>query len=255
MSAVSAWLQRFAPRSGARRRLYCFHHAGVGAAVFRPWALAAVPDLEVVAIQLPGRGTRMGEPSLERVEEMVEGVTCALHDQLDLPFAFFGHSMGSLVALETARSLASRGWKQPEHLFVSGRRPPHVPDPQPPLDGLDDAAFVAEINRRYGGIPAEILEHAELLALLLPTLRADIRALERHGVRTVDALDCPLTAYGGVQDALTPLEHLQAWRPLTRAAFRLRQFPGGHFYVDAQRAGLLADITQVLDFTATEAAR
>jgi medium-chain acyl-[acyl-carrier-protein] hydrolase len=129
------------------------------------------------------------------------------------------------------------------HLFVSGRRPSHVPDPQPPLSHLDDAGFVAEINRRYGGIPAELLAHADVMALLLPSLRADIRALEDFGVRRGATIACPITALGGHDDPLAPLEHLQAWRDDTDHAFQVRQFPGDHFYLDACRADVLAEIS------------
>jgi medium-chain acyl-[acyl-carrier-protein] hydrolase len=244
--AVGQWVYRFVPRPLSGLRLFCFHHAGGGAAAYRSWAQQSSEDIEVCAVQLPGRGDRLRESPLTTVPEIVARLLPALRGELDRPFAFFGHSMGAVVATEAARALVTQGAPAPRHLFVSGRRPPHVADPQPPLAGLDDAAFVAEINRRYGGIPAELLEHADVMALLLPGLRADILALETFNVRHGATLDCPISAYGGAADPLTPHEHLEAWRHVTRGPFRVRRFPGDHFYLEPQRSALLTDIVQSL---------
>jgi surfactin synthase thioesterase subunit len=141
-----------------------------------------------------------------------------------------------------ARALEAGGGPAPAHLVVSARRPPHLPGQEPAFHALPDPAFVAELQRRYGGIPAEILAQPEILALLLPTVRADITALELHRPARRPPLGCPITAFGGAEDALTPREHLEAWRGETRSAFRLRVFPGGHFYLEARRAELLGDL-------------
>lgn len=243
MTAKTAWVQRFVPRPACDLRLFCFHHAGVGAAVYRPWALQMPADIEVCAIELPGRGNRLREAPLDSVEAMVAQLLEHLQTELDRPFVFFGHSMGAVLAYETALALAERGQAMPEHLFVSGRRPPHVPDPMSPIGELPDPAFVAEINRRYGGIRPELLQHPDVMELLLPALRADIRALDRHRpAQPRKALCCPITAMGGDADAVTPADHLEAWRPLTSAAFAARRYPGDHFYLDPRRAAVLADL-------------
>lgn len=198
-------------------------------------------------MQLPGRANRLGEPPLDRIDAIVEAVAQALRGQLDRPYAIFGHSLGAVLAAETTRALTAIGEPAPVHLFVSGRRPSHVPDPQPPMSHLDDDAFVAEINRRYGGIAPELLAHADVMALLLPSLRADILALESFGVRRGPIINCPITVFGGTEDRLAPLDHLQAWRDDTQADFRVCQFPGGHFYLDARRTELLAEIARTMD--------
>lgn len=243
MTAKTAWVQRFVPRPSCDLRLFCFHHAGVGAAVYRPWALQMPAEVEVCAIELPGRGNRLRESPLDSVETMVAQLLDHLLPELDRPFVFFGHSMGAVLAYETALALAGAGHPLPEHLFVSGRRPPHVPDPMSPLGELPVSAFVAEINRRYGGIRPELLAHPDVMELLLPALRADIRALDRHQPAHLRAaLPCPITAMGGDADAVTPAEHLEAWRPLTAAAFAARRYTGDHFYLDPRRAEVLADL-------------
>lgn len=242
----SLWLQRFLPRPHARARLFCFPYAGVGAAVYRLWPAALPTDLEVCSIQLPGRGNRMNEPALPSIPALVEALLPVLRPQLDLPFAFFGHSMGAVLANEVARALRTQGLT-PRHLIVSGRRPPHWPNPDPALHLLPDAEFVSEINRRYGGIPAEVAQHKELLDLLLPCLRADIAALETHTPSpTREPLSCPISVFGGAADPLTPRAHLDAWRSETSAAFRVRVFPGDHFYLNPGREALLADLAVTL---------
>jgi surfactin synthase thioesterase subunit len=111
---------------------------------------------------------------------------------------------------------------------------------------LDDAELVIEAGERYGGVPTAVLAEPELLALLLPTLRADLAALETHAWIPGPTLDCPISAFGGLDDATTPTEHLQAWRSLTHGDFSLRRFPGGHFYLVEQRAAVLAALQEAM---------
>jgi len=242
----SFWLHRFGGSSPAAARLFCFGHAGGAAAAFRSWHQALPRSLDVCAVQLPGRANRMGEPAMRAIPAMVDALLPALIPNLDLPFAFFGHSMGSALAYAVTHELARRSAPLPVHLFVSGRRPPRIPDPDPPLHPLSDADFIAEINRRYGGIPPEVLAEPDLMALLLPTLRADLLALETYDPPAAAPLPCPVSAFGGADDPRTPRTHLEAWRDETRGAFRSRVFPGGHFYLEARRDEVLADLVATL---------
>jgi surfactin synthase thioesterase subunit len=243
---LAPWLLRPQPRAQPCARLFCFPHAGVGASAYRLWPAGLPSGLELCAVQLPGRETRFGEPALSSIADIVQALVPALEPHLDLPFAFFGHSMGAVIASEVARALGLRGSRLPEHLVVSARRPPHVPDLGPPLHGLPDAEFAAEINRRYGGIPEELLQHADVMALLLPSLRADITALETHRPSQREPLDIPITVLGGSHDSLTPREHLDAWQGETRRDFRIRVFDGDHFYLKPQLAAVLAELTATL---------
>lgn len=243
----SLWLQRPAPRAQARARLFCFPYAGVGAAVYRLWPAGLPEELEVCAVQLPGRANRLHEPALASIPALVDALVPALVPHLDIPFAFFGHSMGAVLAYEVARVLHSCGGPLPKHLVVSGRRPPHVPNPDPPLHVLPDAQFVAEIELRYGGIPPEVKAEPDLMELLLPCLRADVEALETFQPPQRPALPMPITAFGGVHDRLVPKSHLEAWRGETHGTFWVRVFPGDHFYLDPCRAEVLADLSVTLE--------
>lgn len=241
---TNPWLIRFTPRPSAPMRLFCFSYAGGGAAHYRAWLDALPQDIELCAVQLPGREGRLREAPLASIDTIVERLLPALRPELDRPFVFFGHSMGAMVAFEMTRALQAMGAEAPRRLLVSGRRAPHLPETEPPMSGLSDDAFVAEIGRRYGGIPAEVLRHRDLLELLLPGLRADITAVETH--RFVDAapLRCPLSVFGGDADSRAPLEQLGAWRMHAAAGMRVKTFPGGHFYFAdaAVRAQLIGEI-------------
>lgn len=239
------WLCRFASRPHSRLRLICFAHAGGSTALFRGWA-DALPDVDVCAVQLPGRAARHREQPITSVGAIVEALMPALQPELDRPYALFGHSMGAVLALEVARAAAAAGVEGPAHVFLSARRPPHLPRPEADIHRLPDDAFLKVLDARYGGVPAEVLREPELLALFLPTLRADMTALETFGAPEAEPLTCALTVFGGDEDRLVSLDQLRAWRAYTTGAFRVKQFRGGHFYLNDLRAELVSEVSQAL---------
>lgn len=245
------WLLKFTPRPQARVRLFCFSSAGSGGAMYRPWLDALPPQVELCAVQLPGRENRLREKPFTALSSLVEALVPALLPRLDRPFALFGHSMGAMVAFELARRLQDAGAPQPAHLLVSGRRAPHLPETEAPMHRLGDEALVAEIERRYGGIPAEVRQHRDLMELLLPGLRADMTAVETHTFVPGETLRCPITAFGGASDPRATPEQLSAWSTHTSRVHRMRLFPGGHFYLhDATvRAALVGEIADAMEET------
>ncbi len=210
--------------------------------MFRSWQ-GALAGSDVRAVQLPGRGSRFRERPHTRVRDVAAAACEGLEPHLaDAPFALFGHSFGALVAFELARELRRRGGPKPVHLFISARRGPRRPDPHPPLHGLPEARFLEEVRARYGGIPDAVLKEPELLALLLPTLRSDLEAVETYSYESEPPLEVPISAFGGLDDPWATLDDLQAWQDETRASFSLTRFPGGHFYLDASAASLLREV-------------
>ena len=250
---TSTWIHRYAVRPLASKRLFCFSYAGAGASVYRLWHNGLPSNIEVCAVQLPGREGRLREAPIASIPGIVSALLPAILAFADRPFAFFGHSMGAVIATEVARALQSSGGPMPSHLFVSARRPTALADPDPPLAHLPDAELVAELNRRYGGIPPEVMEHKELMALLLPALRADLSALESFQPKLGTRLSMPLHVFGGLGDARVPRAHLEAWQADAQGPFRVRQFPGGHFYLASQQAALLEDVHAALITPSAEA--
>ena len=228
------WLAYRERNPRARLRMFCFPYAGGGASAYRGWAGALPADVEVCPVQLPGRESRLREAPFTRLEPLVTATADALVPHFDLPFVFFGHSMGGLIAFELTRELRRRGAPEPLHLFASGRRAPQVPDRDEPIHDLPEEQFVERL-RELNGTPEEVLQHAELMRLLTPLLRADFSVNETYEFRPGEPLEAGISAFGGLGDAEVTKEDLEAWREHTRGRFRLRMMPGDHFFLHSAR--------------------
>ena len=233
---------RLGVRSAPRRRLFCMPYAGGGVAPYRLWFKSLPDDIEVVAVQLPGRESRLRETPLTSIAAMVDAVRPALDQKLDLPFAIFGHSMGALMAFELTVVLERSGMRAPTRLFVSARRSPEEPDPKPPVHALPEADFLDALQERYGAIPDAVRKEPELLELLLPVLRADIRAVETYAPTAGATVRCPVHVYGGAGDTHPRPAQLPRWERVVQQPITIRLFPGDHFYLNSQREALTADI-------------
>lgn len=240
----SRWIVAFrrGDRASIRRRLFCFPYAGGGASIYRKWAGSLRDDVELCAIQLPGREDRLAEPPCARLSELIPRVIDQLSPYTDLPFAFFGHSLGALIAFELTRTLRDAWVTQPAHLFVSGRRAPHLPARRAPMYDLPDAEFEAGLAEMQG-TPREVLENRELMDLVVPILRVDFALNDTYTHARATALDVPLTVFGGSDDVEATPEELDAWRLHSRAFGGVHVFPGHHFYLH-DHAGALAQAVQ-----------
>jgi medium-chain acyl-[acyl-carrier-protein] hydrolase len=176
------------------------------------------------------------------VAPLVQALADVVRPLTDRPYALFGHSMGALLSFELARELRRQGLPAPRHLFVSGRRAPHLPPARRGLHLLPDGEFLEEL-RRLEGTPAEFFAEAELVQLALPALRADFELCDAYVYAPDSPLACPVTALGGTSDPGVAADDLDAWREHTTGDFRRHLLPGGHFYLlDAgpALAGLIA---------------
>jgi medium-chain acyl-[acyl-carrier-protein] hydrolase len=246
MSVDNLWIVCPQPKRQARLRLFCIPYAGGGASVFRAWAAHFPQEVEVCAIQLPGRENRLRETPFTSMQEIVQALTRAIRSYLrPLPFAFFGHSMGGLIAFELARYLCIHTDFNPAFLFVSGCRAPQLPNPHPLVYNLPPAEFLKRI-REFQGTPEAVLQNAELMQLLVPLLQADLTVFETYTYMPGSRLDCPISAFGGLEDSEVSYEELKAWDDQTSQAFHLRMFPGNHFFLQNARLALLHAISQDL---------
>ena len=239
------WVVKPRPNPEAAWRLFCFPYAGGGAQIFRRWPHQLPATGEVCAIELPGRGTRLQEPLFTQLPPLVEAVAQQLAKHLDKPFAFFGHSLGALLSFETARYCRRQHLPGPVHLFVSGRRAPHIPPDEPPLYTLPEPALINEL-RRLNGTPKEVLEHAELMQLMLPILRADFAVCDTYQYTPEPPLNCPITVFSGLQDASVRADHLEAWQAQTHATCSVHLFPGDHFFLHTTPSLLLQTLAREL---------
>lgn len=238
----ASWLTCPQPRPGAALRLICLPHAGSGAAVFHPFASLLPDSIEMMAVQLPGRETRLAEAPFRRMEPLIDALLHEIQGALRRPFAFFGHSMGALIAFELTRALRRHGMPLPQTVVVSGRRAPTVPNTEPPLHVLSDAAFVDALVKRYDAIPQVIRNEPELMALFVPVLKADFATFETHVHRDEAPLDCALGMYGGADDPQT--RQMEGWAGLFAGPASSRVFDGGHFYFADQRRAVVAALAK-----------
>ncbi|WP_158899999.1 thioesterase II family protein [Burkholderia sp. L27(2015)] len=224
-----------------RLRLYCFSYAGGSAADFMPWQSALAPDIEVCAIQLPGRGARLDEPTVASMAQLLETLAPVIARDGEQPFAFFGHSLGALVAFEVARYAMHRSLPQPSRLLVSGCAAPQRYHSLEQLHRLSDDGLVDAL-RRLNGTPAELLEHRELMELILPALRADLTLAETYAYRPGPSLPVPITVLSGTLDLHTQLEPVDAWHEQTCVECRTYAFEGDHFFIKAHFHAVIACI-------------
>jgi medium-chain acyl-[acyl-carrier-protein] hydrolase len=231
---------------GARLRLCLFPCAGGSPSSYQGWSADLPLDVEPFAIQLPGRSERFREAPIETLPPVIKAICDGLKPLAGLPFAFFGHSLGALIAFEVCRELRRRNMPLPVHLFVAGRAAPQLPARKPLIHQLPDASFLDELNL-LGGIPPEALADDELMELLIPTLRADIILHETYVFAAEPPLACPITAFGGMSDQDVTSDDLHAWRAQTAAEFTYGEFKGGHFFVQTARQNLIEIILKRLD--------
>jgi surfactin synthase thioesterase subunit len=222
-------------------RLFCLPYAGGGAAAYRTWQSAFPAHIQIAPLLLPGRENRLAEPLFRNTTDLVAALVEGIQPFVDRPYAFFGHSMGALLAFEATRLMRRRGMRLPKHLVLSSHRAPHLPLRGKQIHRLNSADLRVAL-RDLGGTPKEVLDHDELMAIAEPILRADFELCETY-VYTPDApLDIPMSVFGGTVDPDIPEEDLEAWREQTSAQMRLQMFPGHHLYLHDERDALIREI-------------
>ena len=228
---ASSWFFCREPEDNASMRLFCFPYSGAGASVFHSWPTAMGKTVEVRTLQLPGRETRYNEARETDIRAVVEKISNAIALYQDKPFAFFGYSLGSLLAFEVCRSLRRQNRPLPLHLFVAAMRAPQTPRVHPPLSPLPDAAFVQKIEQYYQP-QGEVWQNRELRDFFLPVLRDDLALSDGYQYHDEPALNCPIDVFAGEQDVGAPLELTRQWAQQTSSHMHFHCYPGGHFFID-----------------------
>jgi medium-chain acyl-[acyl-carrier-protein] hydrolase len=228
-------------------KILCFPHAGGGPSCFSCWRADLPEGCTIVPVCLPGREQRFSVEIPENLDQLLSDLAEQLEEPLTTPFAILGHSMGALIGFEFARYLRRTRQSAPVHLFVSAFRAPQLPSRSPTASNLSDAALIATVMRLQG-TPREVLQQGELLRLLLPILRADLRICDRYRYQVEPPLACPISCFAGSTDLQVWPEELYAWRLQTRGKFRLHFIDGGHFFLYQARAIILVKMLADLDF-------
>jgi surfactin synthase thioesterase subunit len=247
----SDWLRFQQARSpAAATRLFCLAHAGGSAISFRPWMTAAPPDLEVIAVELPGHGERILERPMTDMGEVAAAIRSAMGPYLDVPYALYGHSMGAAVAVTLARLLAADPDIAPPYTLVVGGSAPAADYAESSwyLSPECSDAELIDWMRRIGGTPPDALAAPRLLRLVLCLMRADLAVLDSWWRNhQVTPLKHPIRAMAGRYDAVVPAADMTGWQNETAANFSLTEVDGDHFFYSEAT-------TTVLDLVAADLA-
>lgn len=173
-----------------------------------------------------------------RLEPLVLTLAEGLAPLLDKPFAFFGHSLGALVAFELTRQLRRQSGVQPIRLFISAGHAPQIAARGHPMHGLPEEELLDAL-RQLSGIPQAVLEDKDIMRIMLPVLRADLAIYETYVYLPERPLACPISGFGGLSDQRVSRGDLEAWRSQTSASFSLRMLAGDHFFLNASQLLLL----------------
>lgn len=249
----SRWFEGFCRSKAPRVRVFCFPHAGGSADVYRGWQRWFPEQFELCLVHLPGRGKNVRERAFTRVGPLVAKIADQIESVTDIPYVLYGHSMGALISFELARELSDRQNKGPEHLFVSGCRPPQYSRDKRVTFNLPREAFISEL-KKLNGTPEEVLENPELMEVFMDVLKADFELVETYEYRAGRPLSCPITVYSGIDDDQVPVETCHAWQKQTSAGCKVRVFGGDHFFirnaqpvfVNAFRIDLLSAVSAII---------
>ncbi|HPD28810.1 MAG TPA: thioesterase domain-containing protein [Phycisphaerae bacterium] len=241
----SPWILRPRPVVSPRLRLFCFAHAGGGASLFRNWPCGLSDKVEVCAVQSPGREERLDDCPYARFDALEQTTADQIKPWLDVPFALFGHELGALVAFELVRRLRRTGLPAPVRLIVAGCAAPHLPRSRPPIHRLSDDEFLDGLAGGLAAVPDAVRRRPDLVARILPGLRADFTMLETYTYRPEHRLDCPITALGGSADPTMPTDALAAWAEHT-STFSQQMIQGDQFFLFTGETEVLSCLANLL---------
>lgn len=226
-------------------KLFCVPYAGGSSYMYYPWQKKINKNIELVACEYPGRGKKCDIDLLDSIEHIVEDLYPYIKKEcMDNDFAFFGHSMGSIVCYELIRKLNADGLT-PMHAFFSGCSAPNRVREKEPIHLLEGDDFV-EALRKLGGTPKEIYENKDLMEYYFPILKSDFRAVETYSLKHQDIeLDCNITILNGDEDDLKEVEILE-WSKFTHCECRYENFKGDHFFIQQYESDILELIEEKL---------
>lgn len=228
-------------------KLLCLPYAGGSSTIYSSWRKYLDRSIELIALELPGHGTRMSEPLLHDSGAVTEDLYLQAKTCLgDSDYAIFGHSMGSLLAYELQKKLTAIG-REPVHLFFSGRFPPHIPEKKV-LHQFSDAALKEAIIE-MGGVPEEFSKNEQLLQFFIPILRADFHLLETYIITPVQQVHCDISIFYGKRDLPSVLFDLNDWHQYTDRQCGFYEFEGDHFFINQETKAVTDKINYILSRT------
>lgn len=228
-------------------RLYCFPYGGSGASVYRKWQNDVCDEIEIRPVQLPGRENRIDEPLVADMSRLLDALADSLPFDDEIPFGFFGHSMGGIIAFQLAHHLRRHGMPEPAHLFISGaplpRRVEEYARANHHNHKLPDDQFLELFLENSKGIPDQVLYSEEMMRMVLPILKADLGIMESFPLSGgCTPVSIPMTVFGGTEDDMVPPEEIAQWKSYTTSSYTQVILPGGHYFLHTEHDALLQHV-------------
>ena len=239
----SKWFLISRPKPLARYRLFCFPYAGGSASAYLAWEDLLPPQIELVGIQAPGRANRLDESLLTSVLQHAEQLASAIPPMLDRPYLTYGHSMGSAVSFELLHLLKERSLPLPHRFIGAARQAPHIPRRIAPFYDYPLEEFVIEL-KRFGGTPDIVLQNAELMEMLVPMLRTELRAAYAYHRDPDIKLECDVSVFGGARDEIVLTDELPGWQDHFHKPMDFRLFEGAHFFLEDNKEQVVSAICE-----------
>ena len=218
-------------------RLICLPYAGGNAATYKGWQALLPGKVQLLAVQPPGRASRLAERGYDNMDDLIANLYPLLRPYLDRPYIIFGHSMGGRIGYELMCKARENNDRLPMHFICSGCPAPNTLRKKPPVFLQTDDEFITYL-RSLNGTPEEVLQNAELMSLLLPSLRADFQLVDNYYVSEAKQMDCPTSLFTGSTDNHVGLEDVKNWKEFFVEKPEMLEFPGGHLFVEENKAEL-----------------
>ena len=226
-------------------RLICFHSMGVGASLFTKFLLNPPKNVDIVAVQTPGRENRKEEPVAESLPQLVDQIVPQLIPLLDRPFIIWGHSFGGITSSEVIRRLGEQGLPQPSHFVVTGTVAPHLIHLWQKRE-IMLKALVPDTSPEYVLSLSRYVDDTEFLKSILPLMRKDNPLLVSHRFEGRLAFDLPITAFAARQDDMVYSDEIRAWAQHTTQQFSLIEVDGDHWFLNRNRDLIMKTLHEIV---------
>ncbi|WP_298422738.1 thioesterase domain-containing protein [uncultured Kordia sp.] len=226
--------------------LFCFPYAGGSAYAYSSWKKGLTENVNLKLIELTGRGVRIGESLYPTMEAVINDLYDKIKNDLGEHFAFFGHSMGAIIAYELALKVSKEEGRIANHLFLSGRGFPKIKENDFKHELPEDE--FKEVLMNLEGTPKEVFQNPTLSKLFLPIIRSDYRLVERYIPRKnmLQSINTEVSVLSGINDIFSN-EELEKWAIITNKKCTIKYFNGGHFFINEKKEELINYINEVLE--------
>jgi medium-chain acyl-[acyl-carrier-protein] hydrolase len=233
------WFKKLKASENCKMRLFCFPHAGGSAEAFKHWGKYLPEWIELYSTQLPGRGSRLEEPLTDKMDFIIDQLVNNIYHLLAKPFIFLGHSLGGSIAFELAKKLRKLNYGLPFHLFIVGREGPRIP-PDSPKHNVSNKELI-DYLRLQSGTHNDIFNNEDLLELLLPIVRCDLKLADTYFkyYKKEEPLPCPITVFWGTSEVELNEDKVGDWGEEANNNFDVVQFQGHHFFLHEQTSKII----------------